>query len=214
MTAILNKRVLLAAGVIVAMAAAALGATYAAWNASDDVAGNTVSTAVLGISAAGAAGGSGVTVPLPFGATNVIPGTVTAPEERAVITNNSTIPLDLFMYWDAVTPSGAGNPCLMTKVAWQGAQAGTGVGLTGYPAGVPPTVVGASTDPAGPLGSFALLSVNTGYANKVKIADDAIFGPGASVSMRQVAGFATDADYPANAGTCGWTTWFVGELPV
>lgn len=41
MTAILNKKVLLSLGVIAFIAAAAMGATYAAWSATGSIAGNT-----------------------------------------------------------------------------------------------------------------------------------------------------------------------------
>jgi len=203
MTAILNKRVLLAAGVIVAMASLALGATYAAWTASDDIAGNTLSTAVLGITAVGVPGSGGAQA-LPFNETNVLPGDVSSPLERAIVTNDSTVPLNLYMYVDGVV----GPACGATKLAWQSRLQGGPV-YYGF-------AIAAVLDDVGTIAgagdiNFTLLSVLTAEPAKVLIADAANFAPGASVVMRQAVGFADDAIYGTHSGGCTWTLWFVGE---
>lgn len=204
MTAILNRRVLLAAGVIVAMTALTLGATYAAWTASDEIENNTVSTAVLSITAAGVPG-SGGAQPLPFSETNLLPGFVSTPEERATITNGSPVELDLYMYVSDVV----GPACDATKLAWQSSTAGGGPVWFGYTPGNEPELVGTIAG-AGDT-NFALLSTLEGEGSKVLISDSANFEPGEVIAMRQIVGFADDADQSLHAGGCTWTLNFVGE---
>src|SRR5690606_37506163 len=131
----LNKKVLLAAGTIAAVAAAALVATYAAWQATDQITGNTVSTAQLKITAAGEAGGTSAypTEAKPIDWADALPGMTSSPEERAVVTNDSSIALDLWMYYENTDEA----PCLATKVAWQSSLPGGPV-LGGYPAAPAP----------------------------------------------------------------------------
>lgn len=203
MTAILNKRVLLAAGVIVAMTAAALGATYAAWQASDEITGNTVSTVALEITAAGAAGFGLDASPIVF--ENVLPGDISDPADRATIENGSSIALDLYMYR---VPTGT---CSATKVAWRSGVAGSGVFDFGY-LGATPTVVG-DKDGSGTDDNFALVGAHTDGATALKIADASKFVPGSVIALQEMAGLADDAEYGVDNGVCEWTEVFVGTLP-
>lgn len=203
MTNVLNVRVLLAVGVIAAVAAGALGATYAAWQASDTIEGNTVSTVELEITAAGAAGFGLDDSPIEW--TGAMPGDISSPVDRATIENGSSVALDLWMYR---VPTGV---CTATKVAWRAGIAGSGVFDFGY-LGAAPTVVGdksgANTDV-----NFALVGSHTDGATALKVADDSKFVPGAIIALQEMAGFADDADYPADSGNCMWTEVFVGTLP-
>jgi len=217
MTAILNKKVVLSLGVMGFVAALAAGATYAAWQAQDTIEGNTVSTASLAIDAYGeAAYGSDVK---PVFETDVLPGDKGLPVDRALIENDSSVPLDLWFYIQPV----AGNPgaCDATKIAWRASTPGDGSNFTGYgTAGDNATyentsVVGNIGDAGNKTGgTFTLVSDFYGVGNAVKIADaDNGFANGQTIAMRQIAGFASDASYPTHAGTCQWTEVFVGTLP-
>ncbi len=211
MTTLLNARMLLASGIIAAVAALALGATYAAWQASSSIAGNTVSTANLTITAIGASGSTGNPAdPKPINWTNARPGQVSTPEDRATVTNGSSVALDLHFYLEIASSSDAG-ACAATNVAYQSSVAGGGPVLVGYPAGPTPNVPGT----IGAGGSFNFTPVNNlvGVSNAKKIADDSQFGLGAVIAVREIAGLASDAAYPANAGTCVWTEHFIGTLP-
>lgn len=204
MSAILNKKVLLASSVILAVAAAALGATYAAWQASDDITGNTVSTVTLGITAEGAAGFGLDASPIVF--TNATPGDISAPADRATIRNDSSVALDLWMYR---VPTGT---CTATKVAWRAGVAGSGVFDFGY-LGATPTVVGNKDGSGGTGDNFELVGAHFDGPTAVKLADDSKFLPGVSIALQEIAGLADDAAYPADAGSCTWTEIFVGALP-
>lgn len=203
MTNILNARVLLAVAAIVAVAALALGATYAAWQATDSISGNTVSTASLSITAAGAAAYSLDASPIEW--ENALPGETSAPANRAEITNNSSIALDLYMYLEPVAGT-----CTATKLAWRSGVAGSGIFDYGY-LGAEPTNVG--TKAGAGDDNFELVGALAGVANHVMVADSTKFVPGAVIALQEIAGIATDADYPADAGTCEWTEVFVGTLP-
>ncbi|MFA4999138.1 MAG: hypothetical protein WC519_00095 [Parcubacteria group bacterium] len=202
------KRILLSGGIILSVVGVVAGATYAAWTASTNIGGNTVSTAQLSITAAGSAGGSGITDPLPFSESGFIPGSVSDPQERAVITNNSGVPLDLYMYLD-----GSGDACYVTKLAWQSSVLNTGPVLYGYASSPTPApshpgkMDGSDTD-----SNFTVMYPNLwGVSNKVKIADAANFGPGTTIAMRQIIGLATDADNGYQGKACDWSVYFVGE---
>jgi len=214
MTAILNKRVILAGSVIVAVAAAAMGATYAAWQASAVIDGNTVSTATMSITAVGAQGGAPNTVAKPVDEGDVLPGFISfpAPENaaRGLITNDSTVALDLYMYFDNVV----GDACGATKIAWQASEPNSTNILGGYAIGSEPTVAGdisASSNPA--AGELSLVSAYAGVGNAVQLADDTYFTNGAVVALRQISAFASDAAYPTHAGDCTWDEVFVATLP-
>ncbi len=210
MTAILNKKVLLAASVALAVAAVALGATYAAWQASSSITGNTVSTANLSITAIGAAGSTGNPAdPKPINWTNALPNQVSSPEDRATVTNNSSVALDLYMYLEVASSSNPG-ACAATNLAWQSSVAGGGSVQFGYPAG--PTPTGPGTLGVG-AGYFKPVNSLEGIGGAVKIASSTVFGNGAVIAVREIAGLASDAAYPANAGSCVWTEHFVGTLP-
>jgi hypothetical protein len=199
MTAILNKKVILAASMIVAVAAVALGATYAAWQGSAQIAGNTVSTVSMDILATGVAAYGQSAAPLVW--EGAVPGETTDPMTRAEITNDGSTPMDLYMY---LVPTGT---CTATKMAWRSGVVGTGVFDYGF-LGAVPTNVG--TKAGAGDSNFALVSaINT----PVKIADDSKFTPGAVIALQALAGFATDADYPADAGTCVWVEHFISTLP-
>ena len=162
MTAILNKRVLLAASMIVAVAAAALGATYAAWQGSAQIAGNTVSTVSMDILATGVAAYGQAAAPLVW--TDALPGETTDPLTRAEITNDGSTPMDLYMYLE---PTGT---CTATKMAWRSGVVGTGIFDYGF-LGAVPTLVGTKAG-VGTDDNFMLVSaINT----PVKIADDSKF---------------------------------------
>jgi predicted ribosomally synthesized peptide with SipW-like signal peptide len=203
MVGILNKKVLLAGSVVVAMAALALGATYAAWQASDSIEGNTVSTVELEITAAGAAGFGLDDSPIEWTGAN--PGDISSPVDRATITNDSSVALDLWMYR---VPSGV---CTATKVAWRSGVAGSGIFDYGY-LGAAPTVVG-DKDGTNAGDNFALVGAHTTGGTALMVADSTKFTPGAVIALQEMAGLADDADYPADAGTCTWTEVFVGALP-
>ncbi len=222
MTAILNKKVILAVAMIVAVVAVAMGATYAAWQASDYIADNEVTTATLAIDAVGAAAfGSDEK---PVFETNVLPGHKGLPVDRAEITNNSSVPLDLWFYiTDVVGTPGA---CDATKIAWRASTPGNGANWKGYGTAIDGTtyentsVVGNITDTGSTTaGTFTLINQFVGVGNAVKIANATStnpalgFGPGQKIAMRQIAGFAQDASYPTHSGTCTWTEVFVGTLP-
>jgi predicted ribosomally synthesized peptide with SipW-like signal peptide len=218
MTAILNKRVLLAGAVIAAVAALALGATYAAWQASDSITGNTVGTAELAIDAVGVAVPG--TDPKPIIASNILPGWKSPAAERAEITNNSTVPLDLYFYVENLV--GEPGACDAVALAWRASTPGDGsnflgYGTTGdvatYEATLAGTIASYTPDPVTP-GLLTLIENLEGPANAVKIANaNNGFGPDQTIAIRQLAHFATDAAYPTHAGTCTWTEVFVGTLP-
>lgn len=219
MTSILNARVLLAGGVIAAVAALALGATYAAWQASDVIDGNTVSTASLSIDAYGAAAfGSGEK---PVSETDVLPGHKGLPVDRAEIKNNSSIPLDLWFYVTDISDSGSPGACDATKIAWRASTPGDGSNWKGYGTAGDNTTyentstVGNITDAGNKNGgTFTLIGDFEGAVNAVKIAESNNgFGNGETIAMRQIAGFSSDAVYPDHSGTCTWTEVFVGTLP-
>lgn len=200
---------------MVFVAALALGATYAAWQASDTISGNTVSTATLKIDAyPNAAFGSDVK---PVFATNVLPGDKSMPADRAEIKNESTVALDLWFYVDNLAGGGA---CDAVKLAWRASTPGDGSNYKGYGPSASDlsyettSVVGNMASGNKNVGEFAPLNSFVGAVNAVKIADyDNGFGPNQIIAMRQVAGFAQDAAYPANSGTCTWTEYWVGTMP-
>ena len=219
MTAILNKKVLLAASVIVAVAAIALGATYAAWQASDNIDGNTVSTATLSITAEGVQGGAESTYEKPVFEEEVLPGFINFQADnsdqiaRGIVTNDSSVALDLYMYFELT----GGNPgaCEATQIAWQSSQPNSVNVLGGYAIGAEPNAATtiAAADAASTNGGLSTVTNYAGIANAVKIADDSYFAPDAEVAVRQIAAFATDADYPDHSGSCTWNEVFVGTLP-
>jgi len=200
MTAILNKRVLLAAGVIVAMTSLALGATYAAWQGSASIAGNTVSTVSMNISALGVSAFGQTAAPLVW--TGALPGATTAPLTRAEITNDGTTAMDLYMY---LVPTGV---CTATKMAWRSGVVGSGVFDFGF-TGPAPVNVGTKAG-VGAGSNFMLVSA---ISTPVKIADSTKFTPTAKIALQALAGFSTDAAYPADSGTCTWVEHFIGTLP-
>jgi predicted ribosomally synthesized peptide with SipW-like signal peptide len=219
MTAILSKKVLLGLGVIGFIVAVVAGATYAAWQASDEITGNTVSTAQLAITAAGVEGGAATTYAKPVDESGVLPGFVnfvdTGEVARGIITNDSDIALDLYMYLENVT----GTACGATKLAWQSSQPSSVNILGGYAIGSEPTVAGSYLSSGdSTLGQLELVADLEGAANAVKIADDSYFAPDGNpgeqkVAVRQIVAFADDADYGTHAGTCTWDEVFVGTLP-
>lgn len=204
------KKILLSLGIIAFVAVAAVGATYAVWSASDTIEGNTVSTAQLSITASGVQGGTPVATPLPFTVSNMLPGMVTAQEERAIITNTSDVPLDLYMYLGGT----GGTACSAMKLAWQSSHPNNGV-IDGYTS-VP-------TDPGdvdedgdnnfdlvySPLPDTGLW----GVGNKVLIAPADEFEHNEQVALRQVVGLATDAANSLQGQSCAWTLYFVAEVP-
>lgn len=203
------------------VAAAALGATYAAWQASDTITGNTISTAELEIDAVGVASYGAVSKPI-F-AEDVLPGYKSAPAERAEITNNSSVALDLYFYIDDVTGIDTG-ACDAVALAWRASTPGDSSNFLGYgTAGDTNTYEATAVGPiAGydadntDAGLFSLVKYLVGPANAVKIADANVgqgFGPGDKIAIRQVAHFATDASYPEHSGSCTWTEYFIGTMP-
>lgn len=216
MTAILNKKVLLAGSVIMAVAVIILGATYAAWQAQDTIDGNTVSTATLSITATGTAMYGAVAKPIE--ADNVLPGWESDPVERAEITNNSTTELDLWFYVENLTPApGTPGACDAIALAWRASTPGDGSNYMGYGDGYEGTQVGEIDDHSGvdtDSGEFSMVENYLGAANAVKIAEGSNgFGEGEVIAMRQIAGFVTDADYDDHSGTCTWNEVFVGTMP-
>jgi len=140
---------------------------------------------------------------------NILPGFVSAQEERATVTNNSGVALDLWMHF--VKTNQTGLACDATKVAWQSSIQGSITGLTGY-SNVPPL----PSNPGLVDGTGASLNftrVNDLATVPVKIMDDQFFTPGAVVAVRQIAGFATDAVYGTHSGNCAWTEVFTATLP-
>lgn len=97
----MNKKIIISLSVIAAVGAIVAGGTYAVWTAQDTIEGNTVGTATLGLNI-NEEGGVGA-VPKPVNASNLLPGQW-APgpgyfeEYRAVITNQSTVPVNISMY--------------------------------------------------------------------------------------------------------------------
>jgi hypothetical protein len=222
MTAILNKKILLAASVIVAMTALVLGATYAAWVATASIAGNTVSTAELNITAVGAEGADAVEKPIT--AENILPDWQSDPAERAIITNNSSMPLDLYYYVELT--GGQTDACQALGLAWHaGPPGGDGTETMGYNAGGTWANTQAyeasnftftiaqllGVDEA--TGLLSLIGNLEGQGNAVKIADASSFEDGEQIAIRELAYFADDADYPTNAGNCEWVEHFEGRIP-
>ena len=202
----MNKQIFGSVMAIVAVAAVAIGGTYAAWTATASISDNTVSTAQLSITATAEGKSSPVAAPLPFNAKDLFPGDVTDPELRAVITNNSTKPMKLYMYLEG----DGGDACYATKLAWQSSHLGSSVQSWG----------GYSTIPANP-GTIAgdgdtnfklVYPTLWGESNRVLIAPAAEFGPDAKIAVRQVVGFATDADNSYQDTSCKWTLHFVAEM--
>lgn len=191
---------------IVAVAAVAIGGTYAAWTATASISDNTVSTAQLSITATKQGKSSPVAEPLPFNATNLFPGSVTSPELRAVITNDSDVPMNLYMYLEG----DGGAACHATKLAWQSSHPGSSVQTWGGYSTIPTNpgdITGAGD------GNFTLVYPNLwGETNKVLIAPATEFGPDAEIALRQVVGFATDADNSYQDTSCKWTLHFVAEM--
>ncbi len=225
MTAVLNKKILLAGSVILAIAAIVAGATYAAWVATAEIEGNTLGAAELSITAVGAIGGDAIEKPIV--ADDILPGWTSWEESdpdaahRALITNNSSIPLDLYFYIEL--EAGPQEACEAVALGWRSGQPGGGW-ATGY------ATPGAATvwyeeQPAGLWGGYTgtpesgLLSPILGFVgvdNAVKIADDTQFtpeGPTQVVAMRQIAHFATDASNDLQGTTCQWTEHFEGRIP-
>lgn len=203
----MSKQILASVSVIAAVAAIAIGSTYAVtWSTKASIAGNTVTAPTLSITATAEGKTSPVADPLPFNATGLFPGDVTSPELRAVIANDSTVPMNLYMYLEG----DGGAACYATKLAWQSSHPGSSVdpawgGYTSIPAN-PGTITGAGDT------NFALVYPNIwGESNKVLIAPSAQFGPGVEIALRQVVGFATDADNSYQGTSCAWTLHFVAE---
>lgn len=192
MTALLNKKILLSLGIIAFAAALAVGATIAAFSASDDITGNTLATATVSIAAAGVATG-GFTVK-PVDADDLVPGGVDEDEFQAEITNTSDVPLNLYMYLTSPT----GGSCSKTKLAWQSYDVTTATVLFGY--ATAPTLI---TEP-----NFALLSTFDDISEKVLIASST--PPLGKVRVRQKVGLDTSAT-DDDAGGCVWTETFYGE---
>lgn len=211
MTSILNTKVLLSAGVIVAVAAALLGTTYAAWSTSGSIAGNTVGAAQLSMTVTPEGKSDPLAVPLPFSVSNMLPGMTTSPEERAVIKNTSNVPLELYMYVEGA----GGAACAATKIAWQASHPGNApfAGYTTIPT-TPGNVDGAGTPATS--NNFRLVYSGSylnfwGIGNKVLIAPASEFGPNQEVALRQVVGFANDADNSLQGTGCQWTLYFVAQ---
>lgn len=210
------NKIIVSSILVLAVATVASVATYAVWSATANITGNTISTAQLSITATADGKPNPVADPLPFKAEGLIPGSVTTPELRAVITNNSDIPLDLYMYVQGV----GGTACTATKIAWQSSHPGQGV-LHGYPASpFPPVLSPGKIDGTGSSFNFRnvysagdvydnLWSIN----NKVLIADSDEFEPHNEIALRQIVGFATDADNSYQGKSCEWTLYFVAETP-
>ncbi|HMO78497.1 MAG TPA: hypothetical protein PKD95_04875 [Candidatus Paceibacterota bacterium] len=197
MTAILNKRVLLAAGVIVAMSAAALGATYAAWTASSTITGNTVGTANVSLTSAGTANGTSVAAPVVVD--NILPGYVGRQEDgefRTLVTNNGTVPLNVFMYVTGADPI----TCASTKIAYQASLPNSATIYNGY---FPYSQL---VNPEVP--QFHFLSAVT-QGTPLPIVNN--LAPGATVAVRTVAALATNADNSLQNTTCGWSQVYYGE---
>jgi len=199
MTKIINVRVLLSAGVIVAMAAAAIGATYAAWTASSTITGNTVSTANVSLTATGVANGSSVVSPVSV--SNVLPGYVapqTTGEFRTIVTNNGTVPLNVFMYVTGQT----GPACASTKIAYQASLPNSTTIYNGYfPYSqlLNPEVI-----------QFSFLSaLDDVVTEKVPVVNN--LAVGASVAVRTVPAFATNAPQALQNTTCVWSQVYYGE---
>ena len=200
----MNKQIFGSVMAIAAVAAIAVGGTYAAWTATASIAGNTASTAHLSITATEEA--KSPALALPFTATDLFPGSVTSPELRAVITNTSAKPMNLYMYVEG----DGGVACDATKLAWQSSHPGGSV-LRGYAVSPLPT------DPGTIAGdgdtNFTLVYPNLwGETHKVLIAPADEFGPGDEIALRQVVGFATDADNSYQDTSCKWTLHFVAEM--
>jgi hypothetical protein len=210
------KKILISLVLVVAVATVASVATYAVWSATANIAGNTISTAQLSITATAQGKGAPVADPLPFSVSGLIPGSVTDPELRAVITNDSDIPLDLYMYVQGV----GGTACSATKIAWQSSHPGQGV-LHGYPAiPFPPVLNPGKIDGSDSSDNFRnVYSAGDVYLNlwgvdnKVLIADASEFQPHAEIALRQIVGFATDANNSYQGKSCEWTLYFVAETP-
>ncbi len=212
----MNKKILLSGGIIAFVAAVALGATYAAWQAQAVIESNTVTTAQLAITAQGVQGGAESTYAKPVFEEGVLPGFINFQEDngdqiaRGIITNDSSIPLDLYMYFKNVS----GAACAATKVAWQSSEPNSVNVLGGYAIGNEPDEAGEIADPANPdAGELALVSAYAGPANAVKIADADYFVKGAEVAVRQIVAFATDAPNNLQGKNCIWKEVFVGTLP-
>ena len=201
----MNKQIFGSVMAIAAVAAIAVGGTYAAWTATASISDNTVSTAQLSITATKQGKSSPVADPLPFNATDLFPGSVTSSELRAVITNNSKVPMDLYMYLEG----DRGAACDATKLAWQSSHPGSSVQTWGGYSTIPTnpgTIAGIGND------NFTLVSNLWGESNKVLIAPATEFGPAAEIALRQIVGFATDADNTYQNTSCGWTLHFVAEM--
>jgi hypothetical protein len=207
------KKILISLVLVVAVATVASVATYAVWNATANIDGNTIGAAQLSITATAAGKSSPVADPLPFSAEGLVPGSVTTPELRAVISNDSDVPLNLYMYVEGI----GGAACSATKIAWQSSRPGNGV-LNGYSATPFPPVL----NPGQIDGTDSSLNFTNIYSasnvtnlwgidNKVLIADSADFENGDKVALRQIVGFATDADNSYQGTSCEWTLKFVAE---
>lgn len=197
-TNITKPRVLLSVGVIVAVAAATMGATYAAWTASGGISGNTVSTATVSLTASGIA--NSTSVPAPVIESNVVPGYVgdaKSEEYRTLITNNGTVPLKVWMY---VNASSSAN-CVSTKIAYQSSLPNSTTIYYGY---YPYSVL---TSPE--VSYFKFINDLEGVGDKVPVVDS--LAPGASVAVRTVPAFATDADQSLQGTTCEWSQVYYGE---
>lgn len=192
MTTLLNKKILLSLGVIAFAAALGVGATIAAFTASDTITGNTIATATVRIDAAEVA--TGGATPKPVNASNLIPGEVDPHKYEAQITNNSSVPLNLYMYMTSST----GPACDKTKLAWQSTNSTGTTVLHGYT--TEPTLI---TD-----SNFDFLSAMNTLTEKVLIASST--APGATIIVRQKVGLDTTATN-SDQGGCTWTDTFYGE---
>ncbi|GEM_PF-6194981 len=114
--------------------------------------------------------------------------------------------MKLYMYVEG----DGGAACYATKLAWQSSHPGQSV-LHGYAASSlptdPGTIAGTGSD------NFTLVYPTLwGESNKVLIADSSEFTAGAEIALRQIVGFATDADNSYQNTSCGWTLHFVAEM--
>jgi len=211
MTAILNKKVLLSAGAIVFTVAMLLTATYAAFTATANIDNNTLATANVSISAVGTANASSVVSPV--NVSNVLPGYV-APQQtgeyRTLVTNTSSVPLNIYMYVDSVTDTSTGDACDMTKIAYQSSLPNSSTIYYGYfPYSVLTSPEYADVNSATNYSKFFFLSeLDDVVLEKVPVALNV--APGAQVAVRTVPAFATAATN-ANMGGCTWSQVYYGE---
>lgn len=178
----MSKRILLSGGVIAFVAAVALGATYAAWTAYQDVTGNTVSAAEIKLKLID--GPNNFDMQKPLTASNLFPGQSTETATVRVV-NESSVPVGVYMKLKDVTETKPGFCAALTLAV----NLGTVSPTPADPASVSIDIAGGQVFKLGNLPAFQ------GNDNPYR-------------TVSQFATLDSNADNSLQGGNCTWTEEF------